>query len=122
MPAIPPDTTNLSGEDRRRHPRYALKRRCKIFDPRSGKYHAASTIDLSNGGVLLSSRLPLHVSAGDHILLGIAMDERPAVLRGKDMIESTVIRKLESEDGATALAVQFEATGVSLTADLRHAA
>ena len=119
MPSAPGYTP---ADDRRRHTRTAVRRLCKIFDPRTGKYHAASTVDLSNGGVLLRSRLPLHIATGDQVLVGVAMDERRAVVFAKELIECVVVRKLESDDGATALAVQFQDTGVSVTSDLRHAA
>ena len=94
--------------DRRRHPRIELQRPCKVFDPRSGKYHAGQTRDLSNGGLLLEIPRLLELKPGDRVHVGVAMTRRHALLQAKEMIEAIVVRTLATADDRTHLAVTFD--------------
>jgi hypothetical protein len=94
--------------DRRRHQRIEMQRPCKIYDPRSGKYHAGQTRDLSHGGMLLEIPRLLELKPGDRVHVGVAMTRRHAILQSKEMVETIVVRTLVTADDRTHLAVTFD--------------
>jgi len=96
-----------SDEDRRVHPRSAVERPVKLFDTRSGKYHAGSTCDISVGGVLIEMPHTLPCRPGDDVLLGIAQKRREPLLRRNDMIRAKVVRMMHTENGRLLLAAEF---------------
>ena len=100
--------------DRRESPRIALSRPCKVFNPRSGKYVGGSTCDVSSGGMLLRLDRPLAVEMGDRVYVGVAQKRRQALLRGDDMVETTVVRKLTTEAGEMLAGVRYADPGRGL--------
>lgn len=102
--------------DRRRSPRLQLERPCKIFDPRSRKYIAATTRDLSTTGLLLDVPSVVEVKPGETLHVGVAMTRRQGLLQAKEMMEAVVVRSMITVDDHTALAVHFETAQV----DVRH--
>jgi len=108
--------------DRREHPRMALQRPCKVFDPRSRKYLTGVTSNISAGGVLmfLSRRVP--VQADDRVYVAVAERRRQPLLRRDEMCEARVIRTIHLTTGETALAVRFLDTPAELAVPYRIAA
>jgi hypothetical protein len=93
--------------DRRDAPRVSLNRPCKVFNPRTGKYIAGTTRNVSAGGVSIVLHRPVELEAGDVLHLGIARKRRQALLRSDDMVEVEVVRSLSSTAGDTAVGVRF---------------
>jgi hypothetical protein len=85
--------------DRRQSPRIALRRPCKVFNPRSGRYASGSTCDVSTGGMLLRLDQPVHIEVGDRLYVGVAQKRRQALLRSSEMIEAEVVRMLAGAPG-----------------------
>ncbi len=77
--------------DRRAEPRVSLVRPCKIYDPRSRRYHGGATVDCSLGGVRLELDRPLDLSAGDEIYLGVALKRSQGMIPRQGMIRARVI-------------------------------
>ena len=96
-------------ENRRSSRRVAVEKPCKIHDPRTGRYIAGRTIDVSQNGIL--ARLPQagNLRPGDSVLVGVAMHDRQGLIQAKELMESRIVRMLHTEDGATTIAVQFHA-------------
>ena len=93
--------------DRRDGPRVSLSRPCKVFNPRTGKYVAGTTRNLSSGGVGMVLHRPVELEAGDVLYVGIAKKRRQALLKSDEMIEVEVVRSLTSTAGDTAVGVRF---------------
>jgi c-di-GMP-binding flagellar brake protein YcgR len=108
--------------DRREFPRITIQRPCKLFDPRSGKYYAALSVDLSAGGVLIRLERPMHVDPGSSMFLGMAQKRRQALLRSEEMVEVKVVRTIRLTDGSCTLALRFAAGLQGLTDEPRRAA
>lgn len=98
-----------SFDNRRESRRVAVEKPCKLQDPRTGKYISGKTVDLSQDGILVRLSQATNLKPGDPVLLGVAMNEHQGILQAKELIESTVVRMLHTEDGATTIAVQFNA-------------
>jgi hypothetical protein len=100
-------------QERRTHERVNVERPCKLYLPRVGKYASGSTWNLSAGGVLLQLDLPVGISPGDRLYVGIALKRRQAVLAAGDMIEAEVLRVQQTTDDRVAVAARFvdEAAG-----------
>lgn len=77
------------------------------MDRATGRYIAATTIDLSQHGIMVRLAQPCHLKPGDDVLIGVAMHERQGIIQAKEMIESHVVRRLDAAEGPTTLAVQF---------------
>jgi PilZ domain len=99
-------STTVDG-DRRRHPRQILQRPCKVFDPRGRRYLNAQTSDISGGGALIDLPRLIDLRPGDKVYLGIALKRRDQFLRADEMLESHVVRAVQTVDDHTALAVEF---------------
>jgi hypothetical protein len=108
--------------DRRSSPRIALSRPCKVFEPRSQKYVAGRTCNLSEGGMLIRLDRRLNVEPGDHVYLGVAQKRRQQLIRSADMIEATVVRALGIGGGEFTLALRFNAPAQELHLPFRRAA
>ncbi|MHC5115272.1 MAG: PilZ domain-containing protein [Planctomycetota bacterium] len=116
-------TTRIDPENERRAvPRIQLSRPCKIHDPASGKYHSGRTHDLTERSVMLTIDRPLPLRPGQRISVGIAMLERQGLILGKEMMEATVVRSLQTEDYRTLLAVQFVQAERAIAPERRAAA
>jgi hypothetical protein len=108
--------------DRRRSPRLALSRPCKVFEPRSQKYVAGRTCNVSDGGMLVRLDRRLNVEPGDHVYLGVAEKRRQPLLRSSEMVEATVVRAMGIGGGEFTLALQLRATAADLSLPIRRAA
>ena len=98
--------------DRRKHRREPLERPCKIYDPRSMKYIAATTRDVSSGGMLIDVPRLLEIKPGERLFIGVAMTRRQGFIQAKEMIDAVVLRAAATVDDHTTLAVSFEAPAV----------
>ncbi|MDY7107496.1 MAG: PilZ domain-containing protein [Planctomycetota bacterium] len=108
--------------DRRQSPRVALRRPCKVFNPRSGRYVSGSTCDVSTGGMLIRLERPLNVEIGDRLYLGVAQKRRQALLRSTEMIEAEVVRSLTGATGEMLLGIRLTRPGQKILLPFRQAA
>lgn len=104
-----PDTIPTTFDNRRHARRVAVEKPCKIFDPRTGRYFPGRTVDLSQDGILVRLHQATNFKPGDEVKIGVAMHDRQGLIQAKELIDSTVMRMLHTEDGATTIAVQFDA-------------
>lgn len=104
--------------DRRSYERLPLRRPCKLYVPRTGRYLPASTCDVCEGGAMVRIDRPAPLEPGDHAYLGIATKRRQAVLVASEMVRVQVVRATPAGDQAFAVAVRF----VDEAAVYRHAA
>jgi hypothetical protein len=93
--------------ERRESPRIRVTRPCKLFDPRSRKYIAGSTCDVSAGGMLLRVSRPLDLDPGDRLFVAVAQKRRQALLRSSDLIQLEVVRTVPLSTNETAIGVRF---------------
>lgn len=100
--------------NRRAHPRFRVLRPCKIYDVRSGKYHAADTRDISRGGMLLDLPRSIGVTVDDELLIGIADKRRQPLLRTSEMVRAKVVRVVGTPRDTRAVAVRFVDPAVAL--------
>jgi hypothetical protein len=96
-------------EERREDPRITIRRPCKVYDPRSRKYVAGTTCNVSAGGMLLRLDRRIALEAGDRVFLAISHRRRDGFLSRGDMVEVSVARALAITTGETVLAVHFPA-------------
>lgn len=94
-------------EDRRSHPRIAVERPCKIHDPRSGKYHAGTVLDLSAGGMMISINRDLSLMPGDLLYVGVAQKRRQVLLRTDEMMRTRVARFVGGPSGGWIIGVEL---------------
>ena len=90
--------------ERREHPRVAAERACKVYDPRSRRYTAGHTIDLSRGGLRLVLQRSLPVDPGDTLYVAVATPHHPTLLTRADFATTRVVRTV---DGTAELAVRI---------------
>ncbi len=93
--------------DRRESPRVSLTRPCKVYRPRSQKYHAGITSDLSSGGACIRLSQPIEYEIGEKLYLGIAQKRRQALLRSHDMVATEITRILPISTQETVLGLRF---------------
>ena len=94
-------------KDRRECPRISWTRPCKAFEPRSRKYIAGTTCNVSPGGMLLRLQRPVPLEIDDVIYIAVAAKRRQGLLASGDMVEARVVRSLPMSSGETAVAVRF---------------
>jgi hypothetical protein len=108
--------------DRRQSTRVALRRPCKVFNPRSGRYASGSTCDVSTVGMLLRLERPLNVEIGDRLYVGVAQKRRQTLLRSTEMIEAEVVRSLTGATGDVYLGLRLTRPGQKILLPFRKAA
>lgn len=94
-------------DERRRGDRIAMRRPCKIYDPRTRKYVAGSTCNVAPGGMLLLVDRTLELHPGDRVYIGVA-PRRHALLRSEELVEAEVVRVPPRSAGETMFAVSVE--------------
>lgn len=107
--------------DRRGADRIAIRRPCKVFEPRARKYVSGSTVNVARGGMLLRLDRPLALEPGDRLYVGVAQTRRHALVRSEELIEGTIVRSLVSA-GEVYLAVRFETVRDEMYLPVLHAA
>lgn len=100
MPDLP-----MHALDRRRHPRQAVSRPCKVRYA-GVRYAPGVTHDLSGGGALVTIHTARRLRPGDELELGIAW-AGSALIPERAMTRCAVVRALEAEDGRVTLALRF---------------
>ena len=100
-------TMTVIDGDRRRHVRVSVNQPCKIHDPRSGKYIAGQTQDMSSGGLLVELPRLMSLKPGDDVHVGVALKRRQALLRCNEMIRTVVTRVMHTVDDRTLLGLKF---------------
>jgi len=98
---------NTDRPERRCHERIPASRPCKVYHRTLRKYFGGSTTNLSDGGVLLTLDVPVHVQPGDRLYLGVATTRRQPLLPADEMRPVAVIRSMLTPDRRRAVAVQF---------------
>ena len=92
--------------DRRRHARVAAARPCKVFRESTCRYTAATTRDVSAGGVLLELQPSRPILPGERLGVGIAWTGA-AILSDTAMIDGVVVRVEDLDDDRQSVAVRF---------------
>ena len=108
--------------ERRDWHRISLSRPCKVFNPRTGKYIAGTTRDLSGGGLLLNLQRRPDAEPGDRLYVAVAQKRRQPLISADEMIESKVVRTLSLTSGETGLALRFAHVPQDILQPMRRAA
>lgn len=108
--------------ERREHERIDMSCPCKVYDPRSRRYLAGLTWNLSPAGAMFEVARPLDLAPGDPLYIGIALKRRQTVLPAREMLPCRVTRALRTTTEYTAVAVAFDRPVNELTAAERLAA
>lgn len=93
--------------DRRAYLRQNLSRPCKLYLPKAGTYVGASTWNVSPGGALVRIDRRAPVAPGDRLYLGIAFTRRQAIITARQMLETEVVRVMETFGDSVEVAVRF---------------
>ena len=80
-----------TGKDRRRHPRRPLSAACKVRDAEALRYAVAHTLDLSEGGALMSLETARPLIEGQDVSVAIDFEGRAVLTQGQ-MVEAKVVR------------------------------
>lgn len=95
-------------EDRRRHARLAVSRRCKVFHRPTRQYFPATTRDVSSGGALIEIGSPRPLAAGDELDVVIDWTGK-TVLPSEALSRAHVVRVADESPGASqAVAISFD--------------
>lgn len=105
----------MNASERRRHVRESIARPCKVLEVRTGRYLAAVTSDLSDGGALVELLQPTRCRRGDRLLMAVPArgdkadgDSGHGVLLPRDaMVPSTVVR-VSGGAGRRRIAMRFD--------------
>ena len=111
-----------SDEERRLDSRAPIRRRCKVFEPRSRRYVAASTCNASANGMLLRLDRRLALEPGDRLFVGAAPASRPGLIHGDDMVETRVTRVFDAGAGEMLIGVNARELPDGLMMPTRRAA
>jgi hypothetical protein len=80
--------------ERRREARLEVSQPVKVQCLETGRYLAGRTRNLSTGGALLEVLHPSLLVPGQRLRVGVARNERQAILASRDMAEAIVVRSL----------------------------
>jgi hypothetical protein len=95
-------------DERRAETRNDLSRPCKVFDPRTGRYVAGCTRDLSSHGVQIETQRRMHLEPGETLFVGIALKRRDVLLARNEMCEGRVMRAMHTPDGRTVIGMRLD--------------
>lgn len=93
--------------DRRQCERRRLRRGCKLFHENSRQYLSAETIDVSDGGVLLTVQTSRPLFPGEPVRIVVAFDDE-CVLSASLMSDAVIVRTAPAGDRRQQVAIQFE--------------
>lgn len=79
---------------------------CRIWHPRSLRYLAGTTRNLSSSGALVSFAHAAPLSPGERIRIGLPAEAGAVLVRACDFVEGTVVR-CEGRDGRLQVAIAF---------------
>jgi hypothetical protein len=114
---VEPPVVVLDGRDRRKHTRHPLERPAKLFCPKSGRFLAGRTRNISAGGVLVEVDVTESIGAGDAILLTIAFGDR-FIVPMTELVPGSIVRT-SAADGSVSigLAIAYDnSTEMALSA------
>lgn len=97
----------VRASDRRRHPRYAVTRPCKLIHRDSRRFVLAGTYDLSAGGAKLLVESPRPFLPGDAVDVAIGWGGE-VVLARQRMVGARVVRAEPGFDGRQRIAIEFD--------------
>jgi hypothetical protein len=98
------------GRERRRSPRTREARPCKLQDERASRFIAATTRDLSAGGVMVEAQWPTNIRPGDRVGVYLAREGALTLLTDEHRTDARVVRVLRGD--AVILALQFETSAL----------
>jgi len=105
---VEPPEEALDGRDRRKHPRRPLERPAKLFMPKSGRFLAGSTRNLSVGGVLVVAEADARMEPGDAIHMTVAFGER-FIVPMSELVPGTIVRVDPCDDpSCVTLAIAYD--------------
>lgn len=104
--------TPTSDQDRRAYPRFALSRPAKVKLASSVKYHAAQTVDVSGGGLLVKIGTSRSLRVGDRLEVGIAWGKSP-LLSASRLEAARIVRVVDSAPKVQTVAVEYEAPSLA---------
>jgi hypothetical protein len=79
---------------------------CRIWHPRSLRYLAGTTRNLSASGALVSFAHAAPLAPGERIRIGLPAQAGAVLVRACDFVEGTVVR-CEGRDGRLQVAIAF---------------
>lgn len=93
--------------ERRKHPRLAAVRPCKVLRHEGRSYTFARTSDYSLGGVLMEIVAARPLCVGDRLSVAIAWGDEP-IIPTKSLIPAAVVRAGMMIEGKQRVAVRFD--------------
>ncbi|MDX2132014.1 MAG: PilZ domain-containing protein [Planctomycetota bacterium] len=93
--------------ERRRSPRQALTRPCKVYHVGSARYMPGTTRDVASGGALLAIDSPRPIEVGDVIDVHIGWDDR-TLLSSASKVPARVMRVLRTDSPRQFVGVAFQ--------------
>lgn len=96
------------GDDRRRHERCEVTKRCKVFHWPTQRYYPAELCDFSRGGCLLRVLGGRGLAPDDAVDIFVAWHGE-ALVRSNEEWRGRVVRRLGAGDGEQLIGVEFEA-------------
>lgn len=105
---VDPPPPAPDGRDRRKHQRHPIERPAKLFCPKSGRFLAGRTQNISEGGVLVEVDAGETIESGDSVLMTVAFGDR-FIVPMSELVPCSVIRvkRTGTEHGAT-LAIAYD--------------
>jgi len=105
---IDPPPPAPGGRDRRKHQRHPIERPAKLFCPKSGRFIAGRTHNISAGGVLVEVDAGETIESGDAVLMTVAFGDR-FIVPMSELVRCTVIRTLRTgSDHVATLAIAYD--------------
>ncbi len=95
--------------ERRQYARRPLAKPCKIRNAKTGQFLAATTHDVSSGGLSLTVQTPRSLAIGDEILIVVSWTDSPILMESK-MVKARVVRTSPIEHQSQEVAVQLAQT------------
>ena len=96
----------MMNSERRREARREVSQPVKVQCLETGRYLTGRTRNLSAGGALLEVLHPSLLVPGQRLRVGVARNDRQALLTSSEMAEATVVRSL-GLGGTQSVAVSF---------------
>lgn len=96
----------VGGEDRRASKRFCVARQGKLFRSAAMEYAGATTVDISQGGMLLDVKSRRRVEVGEEVRVGVA-GPGGSVVRERSMLPARVVRVSGGGDSSQRVAVCY---------------
>ncbi len=97
---------STQSREKRASPRMKISRSAKVYSPLTRRYYAASTIDMSRGGAMISVSSPRTLKPGDLVEIAIAWDDR-VLIPQSSMMKAEVTHVVARMGEHQAVGVRF---------------